>query len=63
MDMFAATVRQHQVGAFTFGDDAAIVRPSACAGFLLTRRIACGSVKALSSSSAMRNAASSRLAG
>ncbi len=26
LDMFAATVRQHQVGAFPLGDDAAIVK-------------------------------------
>ena len=26
LDMFAATVRQHQVGAFSLGDDAAIVK-------------------------------------
>ena len=62
VDMLAATVRQHQVGAFPLGDDAAIVKAQRLRRMFADQTDRLRRVKALSSASAMRNAASSRLA-
>ncbi len=41
-------MRQHQVSAFTLANHPAILKISACAGFLVTSLTACGSVKRFS---------------